>query len=86
MFLLPENIAKEKMTYESSVAWSGESYKAVDGNTDTDFMNGSSCTHTLEESNPWWMVDLGYEADISRVEITNRAKLGKFEVLFANVP
>ena len=81
MLLLLENIAKGKMTFQSSTHWPGKSSTAVDGNTDTNFGSGS-CTHTtnVNEINPWWMVDLGNAANVYRVEVTNRDPACKFKI------
>jgi hypothetical protein len=59
----------------------GLASKAVDGNTDGNWNNGS-VTHTAcgtdasnecqGSKNPWWKVDLGAEYEISKVEIWNR--------------
>jgi hypothetical protein len=38
--------------------------------------------HTDEEMQPWWMVDLGGEAVIDEIRITNRAALGERFVTF----
>ena len=45
--------------------------KAVDGNFNSNCME-KSCTHTNEEFQPWWTVDLGAEYLVSEVVITNR--------------
>ena len=42
---------------------------AVDGNRDPDI---SKCTHTNEENNPWWRVDLGRVEPVAEVIILNR--------------
>ncbi|XP_059195111.1 fucolectin-like [Centropristis striata] len=49
----------------------GGAYSAIDGNRDSRFSAGS-CTHTDEESNPWWRVDLLDKYIISSVTVTNR--------------
>ena len=55
---VPENIALDKPTFQSSELDSGgESFRAVDGDESTVYGNGS-CTHTRAEVNPWWAVDL----------------------------
>ena len=41
----------------------------MDGNRDTDI---SKCTHTNEENNPWWRVDLGRVEPVAEVIILNR--------------
>lgn len=51
---------------------SGVSDKAVDGNSDTEFRNGS-CTHTQSRNPSWWRVDLGSDkVPVSDIFIVNR--------------
>ena len=49
--------------------------RAKDGNVESAFDKGS-VTHTNEESNPWWLIDLGETKDIGKVVIHNRANVG----------
>ncbi|MCG8330072.1 MAG: discoidin domain-containing protein [Chitinophagales bacterium] len=70
------NVALNKSTSQSSNYSSnaGQSYKAVDGNTNGYWSNGS-ITHTRGgsgENNPWWKVDLGKAYAISQIKIYNR--------------
>ncbi|XP_039886605.1 uncharacterized protein LOC120732823 [Simochromis diagramma] len=44
---------------------------AIDGNRNSDFMAGS-CTHTNEQTNPWWKVDLLQSYVITSITVTNR--------------
>ena len=44
----------------------------MDGNTNGDYNQGSSCTHTDFRYWPWWMVDLGGEYSLSSVAVYNR--------------
>ena len=61
------NLALGKQAYQSSDYGGGQrAEKAVDGNRAT-------ISHTLLETTPWWMVDLGTERPVARVIITNRA-------------
>jgi len=50
----------------------GFAKKAVDGNTNGDFWQGNSCTHTKNEKS-WWRVNLGRKYEIEKVTIWNRA-------------
>ena len=51
---------------------SGVSDKAVDGNSDTEFRNGS-CAHTQSSNPSWWRVDLGSDkVQVSDIFIVNR--------------
>ena len=46
-------------------------------------MNQRSCSHTRQQANPWWMVDLGGQYYVSYLKVTNRGdccgKLGYFD-------
>jgi hypothetical protein len=46
--------------------------RAKDGNVDGVFTN-NSVSHTNEENNPWWLLDLGDTQDIGKLVIHNRA-------------
>lgn len=46
--------------------------RAKDGNVDGVFSNGS-VTHTNEQTNPWWLLDLGESKDLGKIVIYNRA-------------
>ena len=71
--LLVENIALNKPATQSTTAYGGVPWRAVDGNTKTVYGAGS-CSHTgYNDPKPWWMLDLQYQAQLSRVELTNRA-------------
>ena len=72
------NFALGKATLQSStfnntkLDVSGVSEKAVDGNSDTEFRNGS-CTHTQSSYPGWWRVDLGSDkVPVSDIFIVNR--------------
>ena len=65
-----------KVANQSSVAFGGAPSLAVDGDTNPGYAAGS-CTHTSNENNPWWFVDLQDSVTIARVEITNRNKAGE---------
>ena len=70
-----ENIAFNKDAVQSSTrAAGGEASRAVDGNTNTNW-SSNSVTHTNQQSNPWWRVDLGKSYDISKINIYNRAEV-----------
>jgi hypothetical protein len=76
VLLLPAsstNLALGKTTSQSSLAApEGESYKAVDGNTDGHFPN-ASVTHTSGKlPNAWWQVDLGASSVVNEIVIWNR--------------
>ena len=71
---------------QSSTGWTGNSGKAVDGNSNSNY-GGKSCTHTKANRNSWWRVDLGTTRSISTIKIQNRKctgdcgkRLQKFEI------
>jgi len=59
---------------QHTVEWIGTPDKAVDGDTNGDFVSGKKCMHTLETDNPWWAVDLGSTRTIGSVNIYNRVE------------
>ncbi|HWO18473.1 MAG TPA: discoidin domain-containing protein [Kofleriaceae bacterium] len=67
----PWNLAAGKLTSQSSTYLGASASRAVDGNTDGNYSSGS-VTHTNEEAQPWWQVDLGAVTDIGQVVLTNR--------------
>jgi len=57
---------------QSTTAYSGDAGRARDGNTDGGYGNGS-VTHTEESLHqPYWDLDLGTTAGISKVQLWNR--------------
>uniref|UniRef100_A0A8C3SEE8 Fucolectin tachylectin-4 pentraxin-1 domain-containing protein n=1 Tax=Chelydra serpentina TaxID=8475 RepID=A0A8C3SEE8_CHESE len=58
--------ATQSSTLEQSMAG-----KAVDGNCDGNWFH-HSCTHTQNEKQPWWMVDLESQHYVSTVIVKNR--------------
>jgi len=66
-----DNIALNKTATQSSTAYSGAAGRAVDGNTSGAWANGS-VTHTSNESEAWWQVDLGAVSDINYINLWNR--------------
>jgi hypothetical protein len=78
------NFALRKPATQSSVAYGAEASRAVDGNTNGKWSSGS-CTATslitvsdtdtlsIQNSHPWWGVDLGAVAAIEKVTLYNRA-------------
>jgi hypothetical protein len=67
-----ENIARDGEASQSSVAYEGEAKRAIDGNTNGDYENGKSTTHTEASENPWWEVDLKKSQPIEKIVIWNR--------------
>ncbi|KAG7252804.1 hypothetical protein CRUP_004763, partial [Coryphaenoides rupestris] len=44
---------------------------AIDGNSNS-YFGATSCTHTEEEHNPWWRLQLPGVYKVSEIEVTNR--------------
>jgi len=69
-------------------ASSGNPKAAVDRNTDANYAHGS-CTHSRNEVNPWWKVDLGDKYNILAVRVSNRdecwTRLDNFEIHVDNL-
>ena len=57
--------------YKSATYLIGTAGKAVDGNRNSD-LGAGSCTHTLDNTPVWWMVDLGEDFTVTNVIITSR--------------
>ncbi|XP_053376415.1 pentraxin fusion protein-like [Mercenaria mercenaria] len=66
-----ENLALGKKAYQSSDLHKGFADKAVDGGLSQTFSDGS-CTHTNDDANSYWEVDLGKHFFIDHVTIYNR--------------
>jgi hypothetical protein len=67
----PGNLAQGKTATESSIGAGAVASRAVDGNADGVFANGS-VSHTNLEPGPWWQVDLGAVSTISTINVFNR--------------
>ena len=66
------NLALNKDARMSSTGWGGVASRAVDGNTDGVWDNGS-LAHTGRQANPWWEVDLGQTHPLGTVNVWNRS-------------
>jgi len=66
-----KNIARNKKATQSSADFGGLARYAVDGNDSGDFTL-NTVTHTKNESNPWWEVDLKQMQKVDEVVIFNR--------------
>ena len=75
-------MALNKPTWQGSIARQGFASHAVDGNRSAD-IGAISCSATMTQSSPWWIVDLQSEYEIFYTVITlaehgNFAKVFKF--------
>ncbi|MCX2830606.1 discoidin domain-containing protein [Microbulbifer thermotolerans] len=65
------NLALGKSTSQSSTDYSGISSRAVDGDVRGNW-SSNTITHTENEIQPWWQVDLGSVSTISTINLYNR--------------
>ncbi len=82
-----ENLARAGKATQSSTVYGGVRKRAIDGNTNGDYFAANSTTHTKQENNPWWEVDLGADKPIERIALWNRTdgpvgtRLANFKVV-----
>jgi len=85
------NVAKGKVTEQSSGRFGAISSRAVDGNVDGKFMN-SSVTHTSgNEVQPWLVIDLGESENIDHINVWNRTdccseRLANYWIFISDTP
>ena len=88
--MIDTNVALHQLTTQSS--FRNNSHKAIDGITHGDYFKaGAGTSHTDSEKNPWWMVDLGKEYLIDKINIFNRTdccqdRLDNYRVAISNNP
>jgi hypothetical protein len=68
---MPINIGPTGTATQSSEAWGGAPSRGIDGNPTGHWPLGS-VTHTQNENQPWWEVDLGAMQPIDRLSLWNR--------------
>lgn len=66
-----ENLALGGKASQSSLYMFGTASNANDGNPSSKWAHGS-CTHTMNDINPWWRLDLRKTHKVFSVKITNR--------------
>jgi hypothetical protein len=71
-----QNVAQKGAARQSSVAFEGPAELAIDGNTDGNYYGARSTTHTQQESDPYWEVDLKEMRPVDRVVVWNRTDGG----------
>ena len=69
IFLL--DLALNQPATQTSVFAGAGASRAVDGNKNTDWNQGS-CMHTKFENDPWWRVDMSASLPIAEIVIVNR--------------
>ena len=68
----PNNVAPLGVATQSTMGWGGVAPRAIDGNTDGVYNNGS-ITHTAQgDPTPWWEVDLTQTYTLERIVLWNR--------------
>ena len=76
-FFADKNVAQGRPVAQSSTlneelhGLYGNPEKAIDESRASEWSQ-NSCSHTLEETNPWWRVDLPGTHKVNSVKITNR--------------
>jgi hypothetical protein len=71
-----ENIAPAGKATQSSLYGTGAASLAIDGNTNGHYFEASSTTHTNDEADPWWEVDLGQVQRVDHIVVWNRTDSG----------
>ncbi|WP_395092523.1 DUF1553 domain-containing protein [Armatimonas sp.] len=66
-----ENLARKGKATQSSTDYEGEAARAIDGNTSGKFPD-NTVTHTKQEGNPWWEVDLGATYPLQSIAVWPR--------------
>ena len=65
------NIAPSGFASQSSISHNGSPGRAIDGNT-SGVWNHGSVTHTTNETQPWWQVELPEVSNIEQIVLHNR--------------
>ncbi|MFT2817536.1 glycoside hydrolase family 98 domain-containing protein [Leifsonia sp. A12D58] len=78
------NLASAGVANQSSTLYGAQASRALDGNADGNYGNGS-VTHTTSQVGAWWQVDLGGVRRVESIDIWNRtdccgSRLGNFTV------
>ena len=66
-----KNIAPAGKASQSSTDFGGPASRGNDGNPDGEYTK-NSVTHTAQQKDPWWEVDLGSAKSIDRIVVFNR--------------
>ena len=70
------NVATKGSASQSSTDYEGEAKRAIDGNTNGNYYQANSVTHTKAENDPWWEVRLAESGPVERIAIWNRTDGG----------
>jgi mono/diheme cytochrome c family protein len=71
-----DNIALKGEAKQSNTDFDGPAKLAIDGNTNGQYVEAKSTTHTALSDDPWWELDLKVETPIDRVKLWNRTDSG----------
>ncbi|XP_073488977.1 fucolectin-like [Aquarana catesbeiana] len=78
------NVARNGTATQSSNFQNSYAYKAIDGNAEGDIRYGS-CSHTMDDFESWWNLDLKKTYNISSIVITNRQDACEKRLLGAEI-
>jgi hypothetical protein len=70
------NVARGGKASQVSTAFEGPAGLAVDGTTDGRYYESKSVTHTAQQDDPWWELELAEPARIDRIVVWNRTDGG----------
>lgn len=77
VFARGENIARKGTATQSNVAFDGVPSRAIDGDTNGQYFEANSVTHSeVNATDPWWEVDLGSVQSIDKLTVWNRTDGG----------
>ncbi len=76
-----QNRATQGTASQSSTGFDGPASLAIDGNTNGQYTEAKSTTHTQITADPWWELDLKSTMPIDRLVIWNRTDPGTVERL-----
>ena len=88
---LQANLASAGLTSQSSAQYNGWPERAIDGNISGVWAQGS-ITHTANEEQPWWQIQLQESSDITSIVLFNRidacctARLADVHVFVSETP
>ena len=71
-----ENVALAGKASQSSTGFDGRAELAIDNNTNGNYFESKSVTHTNISDTPWWEVDLTSEQALDRIVLWNRTDSG----------
>jgi len=67
-----KNVALDGTARQSATSAGGVAGRAIDGNTNGQYFQDESVSHTPNHMAPWWELDLGKDRPVERIVIWNR--------------